>query len=190
MNKGRRRKKNTTWEATIARNNQRTIRKHGGKVESVEMNGYKWKGGDGGEIINDIRRSYNLYKRPRFQRERNTLVTSNGLIGEVASPAHSVSGRILQAFAVTSSRECLLYRRRSGEQGEVDLRRSAQPGANVTISYNPNFNQSTSRYRTNPYTFPSILHLGASPQNEGINATRNRRKAAAINWKAGNRIHR
>jgi len=73
MNK-REKKKNTRWEATIARNNQRTIRRHGGKAESVEMNGYKWKGGDGGEIINDIRRSYNLYKRPRFQTERNIQV--------------------------------------------------------------------------------------------------------------------
>ena len=38
---------------------------------SVVMSGYKWKEGNGGEIINDIRRSYNLYKRPRFQKERD-----------------------------------------------------------------------------------------------------------------------
>jgi len=37
------------------------------------------------------------------------VVTSNGIVGpgEVASPAHSVSESILQALAVTSSRECL-----------------------------------------------------------------------------------
>jgi len=60
MNKGRRKeeKKNTGWEATIARNNQRTIwrGKHGGRAESVEMIEYNWKEGNGGEIINDIQR--------------------------------------------------------------------------------------------------------------------------------------
>ena len=74
------------------------------------MSGYRWKGGNGGEIIDDIRRGYNLYKRPRFQNERDIeVVTSNGMIGpgEVASPTHSVSESILQALAVTSSRECL-----------------------------------------------------------------------------------
>lgn len=63
-----------------------------------------------GEIINDIQRSYNLYKRPEFQTERDIeIVTSNGMIGpgEVASWAHSVSESILQALAVTSSPEWL-----------------------------------------------------------------------------------
>lgn len=61
-------------------------------------------GGDGKEIIDDIRRrrSYNLYKRPRFQRERNVQpVTSNSTFGpgEIASLAHSISGSNLQALA-------------------------------------------------------------------------------------------
>ena len=77
---------------------------------SVVMSEYRWKRGNGGEIIDDIRRSYNLYKCPRLQKERDIqVVTSNGIIGpgEVASPARSVSESILQALAVTSSRECL-----------------------------------------------------------------------------------
>lgn len=108
------------------------------------MIGYRWKEGNGGEIINDIRRGYDLYKRPRFQRERDfEVVTSNGMSGpgEVASPAHSVSGSILQALAVASSRECLSYWRRSGEQGEVNLGRSTQPDAIVPVAFNPSFDR-------------------------------------------------
>lgn len=76
--------------------------------------GYRWKGGDGGEILNDIRRGYNLYKRPRFWRERERdvrVVTSDDIIGpgEVASQTHGVSGSILRALAFTSSLECLSY---------------------------------------------------------------------------------
>lgn len=144
MNKGRR--KNTGWEATIAGNNQRTIwrgRKHGGKAEGVTMSGYKWKGGNGEEIINDIRRGYNLYKRPRFQREGMSklwLQTMSGP-GEVASPAHSVSGSILQAPAVPSSHECLSYRCCSEKQREADLGRSARPDAIAPVALNPSFGQ-------------------------------------------------
>jgi hypothetical protein len=49
-----------------------------GKAGSVIMSGYRWEGGNGREIIDDIRRGYNLYKRPRFQREGDVeVVTSN-----------------------------------------------------------------------------------------------------------------
>ena len=81
------------------------------------MSEYRCKGDNGREIIDGTRRSYNLCKRPRFQREGDIqVVTSDGMIGpgEVASLAHSVSGGILQALAATSSRECLSSRHRSG----------------------------------------------------------------------------
>ena len=77
--------------------------------------GYSRKGGNGGEIIHDIRRGDNLYKRPN--EEDIEVLTSDGMSGpgEVASPAHSVSGSILQALAVTSSRERLSHWCRGGE---------------------------------------------------------------------------
>jgi len=87
-------------------------------AESVVGSGYRRKGGNGGEIIHDIRRGDNLYKRPRFQRERDIeVLTSDGVSGpgEVASLAHSVSGSILQALAVTSSRERLSHQCRGRE---------------------------------------------------------------------------
>ena len=118
--------------------------KHGQEVEDVVVSGYRWKGGNGGEIIDDIRRGYNLYKRPRFQRERDIEVaTSDDMSGpgEVASPAHSASGSILQALAVTSSPERLSHRCRSEEQREADLGRSAQPGAIIPVALNPSIDQ-------------------------------------------------
>ena len=54
------------------------------------MSEYRCNGKNGGEVIDDdTRRSYNLYKRPRLQRERDIqavsdIVTSDGP-GEVAS---------------------------------------------------------------------------------------------------------
>lgn len=122
---------------------------------SVVVSEYGWKQGNGVEIINDIRRGYNLYKRPRFQRERDIeVVTSDDMIGpgEVASPAHSVSGCILRALAVTSSPECLSYRHPSGSKGR--LTKGAQ--RNQTRSPPPPSTQalteSVSRHRTNPST--------------------------------------
>jgi hypothetical protein len=75
-----------------------------------------------------------------FKERAIGVLTSNGMIGEVASLAHSTSGSILQALTVTSSRRCLSCRRRSRAQGEVDPRSSAQPVANVPVTYNPSFN--------------------------------------------------
>ena len=92
------------------------------------------------EIIDDIRRGYNLYKRPRFQRERDIeVVTSNDMDGpgEVASPTHSVSGSILRALA--ERQVASVCRCRGEEQREVDLGRSAQPDAIVPVTFNPGF---------------------------------------------------
>lgn len=56
------------------------------------------------------------------------VVTPDGIIGpgEVASPAHSVSGSILQALAVTSSRECLCVGVVAASKGRstLDVRRN------------------------------------------------------------------
>ena len=109
----------------------------------MKMSEYRRKRENDGEIIDDTRRIYNLYNRPRFQKERDIrLATSDGMIGpgEVASLAHSVSRSILRALAVTSSPEYLSCQRRSGKQREVDLERSTQPVANVLVAYNPSFN--------------------------------------------------
>jgi len=158
-------------------------------VESVVVVEYRWKGGNGGEIINDIQRGGNLYKRPRFQRERDIqVVTSNGMIGpgEVTSPAHSVLGSFLQALAVTSSCHCLLCWGRSGEQGEADLERSAQPDAIAQSPSTQALTENADRHQTNTSTFPSVLHPGAHTQNEGVNATRNWWRAVGSN-KTGKR---
>jgi len=62
-----------------------------------------------------------------FKERDIEFVTSDGIVGpgEVASPAHSVSGSILQALAVTSSRECLSDRCRCGNKGRFTWGRSA-----------------------------------------------------------------
>jgi len=111
---------------------------------NVVMNGYRWKGGNRGKIIDDIRRGYNLYKRPRFQNERDTeVVTSNDMFGpgEVASPARSVSESILQALAVTFESRMFVVVASQREQGETDLGRSAQPDAIAPVTFNPSFDQ-------------------------------------------------
>ena len=137
------------------------------------------------QIINDIRRGDNLYKRPRFQRERDiAVVTSNGIIGygEVAPPAHCVSESILQALGVTSSLQCLLYRPCSGSKRRPTRGRSAQPDAIVPRRLQPKLcpKALVGSGRTHRYP-PSVLHPGLDPQNEGINATRNWRKAVGSN---------
>lgn len=105
------------------------------------MSEYRCKRENGGQIIDDTRRSYNSYKRPRFQSERDIQpVTSDGIIspGEVASPTRSVSRSILQALAVISS---LYHVCRADVQREADSRRSAKPVANVPVACNPSFSK-------------------------------------------------
>jgi len=130
------------------------------------------------EIISDIRRGDNLYKRPRFQTERViAAVTSNGIIGsgEVAPPAHCASDSILRALAVT-------YRPCSGSERRPTWGRSAQPDAIAPRPLQPKLCPKAlagiGRAHRCP---PSVLHPGLDPQNEGINATRNWRKAVGSN---------
>jgi len=135
--------------------------------------------------MGDIRRGDNLYKRPRFQKERDiAAVTSNGIIGlgEVASPTHCVSESILQALAVTSSPQCLSYRRRSGSKRRPTWGRSAQPDAIAPRRLQPKLcPKALSDTGQTHRRSPSVLHPGLNPQNEGINATRNWRKAVGSN---------
>jgi len=131
------------------------------------------------DIIDDIRRGYNLYKRPGFRKERD-IETMSGP-GEVASPTHSVSGSILQALAVTSSRErcCtgVVASSKGRLTGDAQRNQTRSPPSPSTHA----LAKSTSRHRINPSTFPSVLYPGASRQNEGINATRNWRRAIGSN---------
>ena len=111
---------------------------------SVVMSGYKWKEGNGGEIINDIRRSYNLYKRPRFQKERDieamdfkrydwswrgSIPGAQRLGEHPTSLSHNVKSRMA---AVAASQR---------EQGEADWGRSARPDAIAPVAFNPSFDR-------------------------------------------------